>query len=126
MTLIVDLYFKVNRSSPDNTQNYYSLSGLFSHRNPVIMRGVKEFLQSSTIHGLAYMATTDHKLTKLLWMFVVLSGFTAAAMLIQKAYAGWWENPISTNVDYRPITDLTFPWSPSVLRGTPSPASTSL
>ena len=42
-------------------------------------------------------------------MFVVLSGFTTAAMLIQRSYAGWWENPISTTVDYRPITDLPFP-----------------
>ena len=82
MTLIVDLYYKVNRPSPDNTQNYYSRSGLFSHRNPVIMRGVKEFLQSSTIHGLAYMATTDHKLTRLFWMLVVLSGFAGATYMI--------------------------------------------
>ena len=48
------------------------------------MKVVKEFLQSSTIHGLAHIATTD-KLTRLFWMFVVLSGFTVAAVLIQRS-----------------------------------------
>ena len=72
------------------------------------MKVVKEFLQSSTIHGLTHIATTD-KLARLFWMFVVMSGFITAAMMIQKSYAGWWENPISTTVDYRPITDLPFP-----------------
>ena len=72
------------------------------------MKVVKEFLQSSTVHGLAYIATTD-KLTRIFWMFVVLSGFTGAAMLIRMSYAGWSANPISTTVDYRPITDLAFP-----------------
>ena len=45
------------------------------------MKVVKEFLQSSTIHGLAHIATTD-KLTRLFWMFVVLSGFSGAAWII--------------------------------------------
>ena len=45
------------------------------------MRGVKEFLQSSTIHGLSYIAATD-KLTRFFWMFVVLSGFSGAAWII--------------------------------------------
>ena len=73
-----------------------------------MLREINSFLSSTSIHGLSYIATTD-KLARLFWMFVVLSGFTAAAMLIQKSYAGWWENPISTSVDYRPITDLPFP-----------------
>ena len=48
------------------------------------MKVVKEFLQSSTIHGLAYIATTD-KLTRIFWMIVVLSGFTWAALLIMRS-----------------------------------------
>ena len=48
------------------------------------MKVVKEFLQSSTIHGLTYIATTD-KLARLFWMSVVLSGFTLAAVLIQRS-----------------------------------------
>ena len=49
------------------------------------MKVVKEFLLSSTIHGLTYIATTD-KLTRLFWIFVVLTGFSGAAVLIMKSY----------------------------------------
>ena len=48
------------------------------------MKVVKEFLQSSTIHGLAQIATTD-KVARLFWMFVVLTGFTVAACMIQRS-----------------------------------------
>ena len=60
---------------------------MFSHT--VSMRGVKEFLQSSTIHGLAYIATTDNKLARLFWVFVVICGFTGAAVII-------WESDFCT------------------------------
>ena len=38
------------------------------------MTGVNTFLESSTIHGLSYIAQT-RKFAKLFWISVVLSGF---------------------------------------------------
>ena len=74
------------KKRPNNTESCLnkcalsSLSSVCVYQN-FSMRGVKEFLQSSTIHGLSYIAATD-KLTRFFWMFVVLSGFSGAAWII--------------------------------------------
>ena len=45
------------------------------------MESVKEFLNFSTIHGLVYLAT-NKRLVRLLWLGVVIAGFTGAGVLI--------------------------------------------
>ena len=45
------------------------------------MESVTEFLNSSTIHGLVYLAT-NRRLVRLLWLGVVIAGFTGAGVLI--------------------------------------------
>ena len=47
---------------------------------------VKEFLESSTIHGLVYISTTK-KLVKLVWLGVVITGFVVAGLLIQQSFS---------------------------------------
>ena len=41
------------------------------------MDNIKEFLESTTIHGLTYISTT-RKLVRLFWVIVVISGFSGA------------------------------------------------
>ena len=72
------------------------------------MEGVRDFLESSTIHGLVYISTTK-RLVKLLWFIVVISGFTVAGTIIYQSFQDWSENPITTTIDTRPATELTFP-----------------
>ena len=72
------------------------------------MEGVKEFLESSTIHGLVYIATT-RRLARLLWILIVAAGSVGAVILIQQSFSSWASSPITTTIDTRPITDLDFP-----------------
>ena len=72
------------------------------------MEGVRNFLESSTIHGLAYIAKSG-KYVRPFWTITVIAGFTCAGFLIYASFNDWRENPIKTTVDTRPITELTFP-----------------
>ena len=69
---------------------------------------LKEFLESSTIHGLVYISTTK-RLTRLFWILVVLSGFSFAGFLIFQSFQNWSESPIKTTVETRSIAGITFP-----------------
>ena len=43
----------------------------------------KEFLESSTIHGLVYISTSKNKVLRGVWTVIVLSAFTIAFNLIR-------------------------------------------
>ena len=72
------------------------------------MEGLKEFLESSTIHGLVYISTT-RRLVRLLWISVVIGGFLGAGALIQESFSSWSISPVSTTIETLPISDLEFP-----------------
>ena len=68
------------------------------------MSGLKEFLESSTIHGLTYISTT-RKYIRLFWIFVVIVGFSGAGYMISESFKAWDASPIKT----LPISEITFP-----------------
>lgn len=72
------------------------------------MDGFKEFLESSTIHGLVYIAS-NRRVARLLWICIVITGFTGALVLIQQSFSSWKESPVSTTIETRSISDLAFP-----------------
>ena len=72
------------------------------------MENVKLFLESSTIHGLYYISV-GRKLSRLLWIFVVIVGFSGAAYLIYTSFDNWEKSPISTTIETMPISQITFP-----------------
>ena len=72
------------------------------------MDGVREFLESSTIHGLAYLAKSK-PVVRVIWLGVVLTGFSVAAVLIQQSFSSWAKSPITTTIETRPITEIDFP-----------------
>ena len=72
------------------------------------MEGVRTFLESSTIHGLGYISTTK-KLVRLLWILIVISGFTGAGILIYQSFQDWSDNPVTTTIETLPINKMTFP-----------------
>ena len=74
------------------------------------MQTIREFLDSSTIHGLAYISSpkTD-KATKVFWACVVIAGISTAGFLINNSYTYWIENPVSTTISTHPISELKFP-----------------
>ena len=72
------------------------------------MDGFKEFLESSTIHGLVYIAT-NRRVARLLWICIVIAGFTIAGDLIYQSFSSWEESPVLTTIETRSISDLEFP-----------------
>ena len=72
------------------------------------MESFRNFLESSTIHGLGYISTTK-KYVRFFWLLTVLFGFTGAAILIYQSFQAWADSPVITNIEIVPITDFTFP-----------------
>ena len=72
------------------------------------MEGVRTFLESSTIHGLIYISTTQ-KYARFFWFLVVISGFVGASFLIKESFDSWSESPIKTTIETLPISDIQFP-----------------
>ena len=72
------------------------------------MEGFRNFLESSTIHGLTYISTTK-RLIKLFWILVVIGGFTGAGVLIYQSFQTWDESPVTTTVETSHIKDIKFP-----------------
>ena len=62
---------------------------------PLNMENINNFLKSSTIHGLSYIAT-NRKFVKLFWIIVVITGFTCASILIHQSFEDWYESPVKT------------------------------
>ena len=73
------------------------------------MEGVQEFLESSTIHGLAYISTSRNSLIKLFWMVIIISGFLTAGLLINNAFLDWEKSPIESSIEKFPISEVYFP-----------------
>ena len=78
------------------------------HRAILMEEIIKNFFESSTIHGLQYISTT-RGLPRFLWIVVVLSGFTCAGILISESFKNWADNPVSTTLDTLPISKLKYP-----------------
>ena len=72
------------------------------------MEGVKEFFQSSTIHGLAYIGS-DRSQVRIFWLGVVIAGFTGAGIMINQSFSSWADSPISTTIETLPIREIDFP-----------------
>ena len=72
------------------------------------MEGLRDYLESSTIHGLAYIAST-RKFIRVLWTLVVVGGFTGAGYMIYQSFQSWEESPVKTTIETLPITEITLP-----------------
>ena len=73
------------------------------------MNLLNEFLETSTIHGLAYISTAPSTLSKVFWLLVVIFGFSTAFYLINDSYTNWEASPIATSISTHPISELDFP-----------------
>ena len=72
------------------------------------MENIRNFLESSTIHGLNYISTT-RKYVRLFWIIVVIAGFTGAGIMIYTSFQDWDESPVTTTIETCPINEITFP-----------------
>ena len=72
------------------------------------MEVLKEFLESSTIHGMSYISRSQRSV-RFLWIMTVLSGFFTAGFLIMQSFHNWEISPIATTLDTVPIEQVTYP-----------------
>ena len=72
------------------------------------MEILNTFFETSTIHGLSYWTNTK-RLERLLWISIVLVGFTGAVLIIQQSFQSWNDSPIKTTIETLPIEKVTFP-----------------
>ena len=72
------------------------------------MEYFKNFLESSTVHGLSHIAT-GRKYVRLFWILVVITGFTGAVILIYTSFQSWADSPVKTTIETLPITEISFP-----------------
>ena len=72
------------------------------------MDSVGTFLESSSIHGLAYISTS-RKFAKVFWIIIVFGGFTFAGYMINNSINSWAERPIKTTLETRPISEIKLP-----------------
>ena len=69
-----------------------------------------DFLETSTIHGLAYISNVPSKTGKALWLTIVIAGFCTAGYLISDSFKEWDETPIDTSISTHPIATLPLPF----------------
>ena len=72
------------------------------------MEHIKTFLDISTIHGLSWISSTG-KWSRLLWILIVIGGFSGAGYLIYTSFDNWEQSPISTTIETLPISQIIFP-----------------
>merc|ERR1711994_122868 len=75
----------------------------------MVIAVVRDFLESSTIHGLVHISTAKSKKAKAIWVAIVVACFAFAIHMIVDSYKEWQESPVSTTITTHPITDLEFP-----------------
>ena len=73
------------------------------------MHTLKEFLETSSIHGLAHISTARSKIAKCAWFVIVVACFCYAISLIHSSFSEWTTSPIATSITTHPIEKFKFP-----------------
>ena len=73
------------------------------------MNLVRDFLETSTIHGLNYISSSKSVAAKAVWVTIITVSFGTAIFMINNAYTEWEESPIATTIKTQPISELVFP-----------------
>ena len=73
------------------------------------MEDLKEFLESTTIHGLTYIATAKSIVSKFFWIIIMVLSFVTSIILIESLFSSWSANPVSTTVETKSISKSPFP-----------------
>ena len=69
----------------------------------------RDFLESSTIHGLVHISTGKNALVRCIWAIIVVACFSYDVHMIESAFRSWAANPVVTSVDTKPIGEVILP-----------------
>ena len=75
----------------------------------MVILALREFFESSTIHGLVHISTAKSWTTRATWIIIVIACFASAIWMITDSYKDWQESPVSTTITTHPINELEFP-----------------
>ena len=67
---------------------------------------IRDFLESSTIHGLGHISTGKNVLIRCIWGMIVVACFSAGIYMIESAVESWVDNPVVTSVDTKAIEQV--------------------
>ena len=81
-------------------------------------QSVAEYFESTSIHGFSHLRASKTLLGKALWILIIGSCFSLAALLICESIEEANENPILTNIETVSVQDIPFP---AVTINTPQP-----
>ena len=70
---------------------------------------VREFLETSTLHGLVYISKAESVWGKILWTISVILSFSLAVVLINISFANWAAQPVSSVISTHSVRNLKFP-----------------
>ena len=93
-----------NRQLPHYIEKYLAQSSLEN----MFKSTLNEFLESSTIHGVSYLAKRNCYV-KFFWIFIIFTGFILAGYLIHESFKSWEESPVKTTIETLPISEMTWP-----------------
>ena len=70
-----------------------------------------EYLESSSVHGCAYVHGRNSKIDRIIWLLIIAAGFLTASLMIKAAFQEWDENPVLITLDTiaAPINEIQFP-----------------
>ena len=83
-----------------------------------LWQSVAEYFESTSIHGFSHLRASKTLLGKALWILIIGSCFSLAALLICESIEEANENPILTNIETVSVQDIPFP---AVTINTPQP-----
>ena len=72
------------------------------------MDNLKQFLEVSSIHGVSYISSS-RGLIRVFWIWIVISSFVGASLLIRLSFKGWSDSPIKTTIETLPINKIILP-----------------
>ena len=81
-------------------------------------QSVAEYFESTSIHGFSHLRASKTFLGRLLWILIIGSCFSLAALLICESIEEANDNPILTNIETISVQDIPFP---AVTIKTPEP-----
>ena len=75
-------------------------------------KGIKtifDFFDSTTIHGLAYLTNDKSKITRFIWLLIVVIAFSFAGFFLSETLAGYNTKFTSTTIETRNVDQFPFP-----------------
>ena len=72
-----------------------------------LKRSCREFLSSTTIHGLGYIITGKSFFFQCLWAGAVLTSFATAGYLIKDSFDSWSSSPVVSSLSTQQIDKIS-------------------